>query len=210
MSQLRRLVARIPLWWPGFNPGQIMWDMWWTERHWGRFTPSNSVSSATHSFQFKNLSFTFLPTGCMYCLVPTRFLHIYFQLSDLSYTKIEWNITLGKFQRIIFTLQLSSINISKKYSTLYPSHKYQPHKEVSVKLKHWDSLDIFINGYILATDFSSFNTASYVKYHTFHSTFGSNWEYQQINIYMLEGSKLILLRRIYLWIICELRVDQSV
>jgi hypothetical protein len=27
-----------------------MWDLWWTERHWGRFPPSTSVSLSTHSF----------------------------------------------------------------------------------------------------------------------------------------------------------------
>jgi hypothetical protein len=25
-----------------------MWDLWWTERHWGTFSPSNSVSPANH------------------------------------------------------------------------------------------------------------------------------------------------------------------
>jgi hypothetical protein len=22
---------------PGSNPGQVMWDLWWTKWHWGRF-----------------------------------------------------------------------------------------------------------------------------------------------------------------------------
>jgi hypothetical protein len=31
----------------GSIPGQIMWDLWWTKWHWGRFSPSASVSAAT-------------------------------------------------------------------------------------------------------------------------------------------------------------------
>jgi hypothetical protein len=27
-------------------PGQVMWDLWWTKWHWGRFAPSTSVSPA--------------------------------------------------------------------------------------------------------------------------------------------------------------------
>jgi hypothetical protein len=31
-------------------PGQIMWDLWWTKWHWGRFSASTSVSPAnSHS-----------------------------------------------------------------------------------------------------------------------------------------------------------------
>jgi hypothetical protein len=29
---------------PSLNPGQVMWDLWWTKWHWGRFSPSISVS----------------------------------------------------------------------------------------------------------------------------------------------------------------------
>jgi hypothetical protein len=25
-----------------------MWDLWWTKRHWGRFSPSTLVSPAKH------------------------------------------------------------------------------------------------------------------------------------------------------------------
>jgi hypothetical protein len=25
---------------PGSSPGQLMWDLWWTKWHWGRFSPS--------------------------------------------------------------------------------------------------------------------------------------------------------------------------
>jgi hypothetical protein len=28
---------------------QVMWDLWWTKQHWGRFSPSISVSPANHS-----------------------------------------------------------------------------------------------------------------------------------------------------------------
>jgi hypothetical protein len=45
---LKQLVAGFPPRWPWFTPGQIMWDLWWTKRHWGRFSPSTSVSPANH------------------------------------------------------------------------------------------------------------------------------------------------------------------
>jgi hypothetical protein len=32
-------------------PGS-MWGLWWTKRHWGRFSPSTSVSPANHSTDF--------------------------------------------------------------------------------------------------------------------------------------------------------------
>jgi hypothetical protein len=35
---------------PGSNPDLVMWDLLWTERHWGRFSPGTSVSPSTHSF----------------------------------------------------------------------------------------------------------------------------------------------------------------
>jgi hypothetical protein len=31
---------------PGSIPGQVMWDLWWTKWHWGRFSPNTSVSPA--------------------------------------------------------------------------------------------------------------------------------------------------------------------
>jgi hypothetical protein len=31
----------------GSHPGST-WDLWWTKRHWGRFSPSTSVSPANH------------------------------------------------------------------------------------------------------------------------------------------------------------------
>jgi hypothetical protein len=35
---------------PGSISDQIMWVLWWTERHWGRFSPSTSLSPAnSHS-----------------------------------------------------------------------------------------------------------------------------------------------------------------
>jgi hypothetical protein len=36
---------------PGSIQGQVMWDLWWTERHWRRFSPSTSVSLATQSIR---------------------------------------------------------------------------------------------------------------------------------------------------------------
>jgi hypothetical protein len=36
---------------PGSLPGS-MWGLWWTKRHWGRFSPSTSVSPANHSTNF--------------------------------------------------------------------------------------------------------------------------------------------------------------
>jgi hypothetical protein len=35
-----------------------MWGLWWTKRHWGRFSPSNSVSTANHSTNFSIIIFT--------------------------------------------------------------------------------------------------------------------------------------------------------
>jgi hypothetical protein len=32
---------------PGSRPGS-MWDLWWTKRHWGRFSPSTSIPPADH------------------------------------------------------------------------------------------------------------------------------------------------------------------
>jgi hypothetical protein len=29
---------------PGYSPGQVMWDSWWTKWHWDRFVPSTLVS----------------------------------------------------------------------------------------------------------------------------------------------------------------------
>jgi hypothetical protein len=34
----------------GSSPGQVVWDLWWTKWHWGRFYPSTSVSPASSSF----------------------------------------------------------------------------------------------------------------------------------------------------------------
>jgi hypothetical protein len=35
---------------PGSSPGQVMWDLWWTKWHWGRFSPGTSVSLANLHF----------------------------------------------------------------------------------------------------------------------------------------------------------------
>jgi hypothetical protein len=38
---------------PGFKPGLVMWDLWWTKWRWGRFSRSTSISSANpHSTKF--------------------------------------------------------------------------------------------------------------------------------------------------------------
>jgi hypothetical protein len=34
---------------PGSSREHVNWDLWWTKRHWNRFSPSTSVSPATHS-----------------------------------------------------------------------------------------------------------------------------------------------------------------
>jgi hypothetical protein len=31
---------------PGLFPGQVVWHLWWIKWHWGRFSPSTSVSPA--------------------------------------------------------------------------------------------------------------------------------------------------------------------
>jgi hypothetical protein len=35
-----------------------MWGLWWTKRHWGRFSPSTSVSLANHSTNFSIIIIT--------------------------------------------------------------------------------------------------------------------------------------------------------
>jgi hypothetical protein len=35
-----------------------MWSLWWTKRHWGRFSPSTSVSPANHSTNFSIIIIT--------------------------------------------------------------------------------------------------------------------------------------------------------
>jgi hypothetical protein len=44
---------------PGLRPGS-MWGLWWTKRHWGRFSPSTSVSPANH---FTNFSIIIITIG---------------------------------------------------------------------------------------------------------------------------------------------------
>jgi hypothetical protein len=41
---------------PGWIPGQVMWDFWWTKWHWGRFSLCTSVSPAnSHSTDYCTL-----------------------------------------------------------------------------------------------------------------------------------------------------------
>jgi hypothetical protein len=35
-----------------------MWGLWWTKRHWGRFSPSTAVSPANHSTNFSIIIIT--------------------------------------------------------------------------------------------------------------------------------------------------------
>jgi hypothetical protein len=44
-----RLVPAFPQRRPRSIPGVVTWDLWWTKRHWGRFSPSTSVSPANRS-----------------------------------------------------------------------------------------------------------------------------------------------------------------
>jgi hypothetical protein len=42
---------------PGSRP-RSMWDLWWTKRHWGRFSSSISVPPADHSTNFSIIIIT--------------------------------------------------------------------------------------------------------------------------------------------------------
>jgi hypothetical protein len=42
---------------PGSRTGS-MWGLWWTKRHWSRFSPSTSVSPANHSTDFSIIIIT--------------------------------------------------------------------------------------------------------------------------------------------------------
>jgi hypothetical protein len=45
-----QVVTSFPLQWPGLDPSQVMWDLWWTKWHRGWFSLSTSVSLAlSHS-----------------------------------------------------------------------------------------------------------------------------------------------------------------
>jgi hypothetical protein len=38
---------------PNLFPGQVMWDLWWTEWRWSNFSPRNSVSPTnSHSANY--------------------------------------------------------------------------------------------------------------------------------------------------------------
>jgi hypothetical protein len=47
-------VARVP-------PVQVMWDLWWTKWHWGRFSASTAVSPTNH--HSTNLSIIIITRG---------------------------------------------------------------------------------------------------------------------------------------------------
>jgi hypothetical protein len=54
---------------PGLIPGQVMWDLWWIERHWDRFSASTSVCPALQSSGSGTIGqiVTVVPTG-----LPTK------------------------------------------------------------------------------------------------------------------------------------------
>jgi hypothetical protein len=37
---------------PDSSPEQVMWDLWWTKWHWGRFSPSTSFSPTNNSSDY--------------------------------------------------------------------------------------------------------------------------------------------------------------
>jgi hypothetical protein len=39
------VTSRFPIAGSRFRPSQVMWDLWWAKWHWGRFSPSTSVST---------------------------------------------------------------------------------------------------------------------------------------------------------------------
>jgi hypothetical protein len=45
------------------NPGQVIWDLWWSKWHCGRFSPSTSVSAVTHSTDCSTLIITCIIRG---------------------------------------------------------------------------------------------------------------------------------------------------
>jgi hypothetical protein len=57
----RAIAQAVSRWLPtaaarGSRPGLVMWDLWWTKWHWGRFSPSASVSSANlHSTSYSTI-----------------------------------------------------------------------------------------------------------------------------------------------------------
>jgi hypothetical protein len=55
----------------GFPPQQAgMWGLWWTKRHWGRFSPSTSVSLANH--HYTNFSIIIITQGWQNSLIGGR------------------------------------------------------------------------------------------------------------------------------------------
>jgi hypothetical protein len=45
-----------------FDPGLVVWDLWWTNWLWGRFSPSTSVSPANlHSTNISTITITYHP-----------------------------------------------------------------------------------------------------------------------------------------------------
>jgi hypothetical protein len=62
VSYLKRLVAGFSSRRPGFASRQSMWTLWQTKWHWGRFSPSTSVSLDNH--HSTNFSIIIIIRGC--------------------------------------------------------------------------------------------------------------------------------------------------
>jgi hypothetical protein len=55
-----------------------MWDLWWTKRHWGRFSPRTSVSPVNHSTDYSTLIIIIILSqiGQILADVPSKLSHI--------------------------------------------------------------------------------------------------------------------------------------
>jgi hypothetical protein len=58
------------------SPGQVMFNLWWTKRHWGRFSPNTSVFPACHPTDSSTLIITIIreagTVGQMVVDMPSR------------------------------------------------------------------------------------------------------------------------------------------
>jgi hypothetical protein len=80
-----------------------MWGLWWTKRHWGRFSPSTSVSPANHSTDFS-------------IIIITRGSHN----RPLSGRSVEWTLVPPP------TMQIKKKN-KVKYTTAHCKHDVGHH-----------------------------------------------------------------------------------
>jgi hypothetical protein len=93
----QRLDAGFPPWRPGFAYGQHV-GLWWTKRHWGRFSPSNSVSPANHSTDFS-------------IIIITRGWHI----RPLSGRSVEWTLIPPPTMQIKKKVKITHIRRHQAY-----------------------------------------------------------------------------------------------